>query len=177
MIEMLQFGYLWLSQLAWRALPLVLTIILMMAVNVPLHLLQGDVPAPNVALTSIFFWTMHGASFMPPWFVFIIGAVQDFMSGMPLGFSIVVFLLSYGFTLTQRVFFKGRTGIGDWLGFALVASVSAGVSWVLGMIMFEQWLDPVDLLLQIGMTLLFYPLFARAFMMIRRVLSTAPETL
>lgn len=177
MMEVLQLGYLWLTQLAWRALPLVITITLMMVVNIPLHLLQGEVPAPDIALTSIFFWSMHGASFMPPWVVFIIGIAQDFFAGLPLGFSVVVYLLTYGFTLSQRIFFKGRTGIGDWLGFALVVSICGFMSWTLGMIVFERWLDPLDMFLQAVLTLLFYPVFARVFMIVRRVLSTAPETL
>jgi rod shape-determining protein MreD len=177
MIEVLQLGYVWLVQLVWRALPLVLTILLMLAANIPLHLLQGDVPAPDIALTSIFFWAMHGSAFMPPWAVFIVGAAQDLTAGTPLGFSIVIYLLAYGFTLTQRIFFKGRTGIGAWLGFALVVAISASLSWSLGMIVFERWLDPLVVVLQAGMTILFYPLFSRLFMLVRRVLTTAPETL
>jgi rod shape-determining protein MreD len=177
MMEVLQLGYVWLVQLVWRALPLVLTILLMLAANIPLHLLQGDVPAPDIALTSIFFWAMHGSAFMPPWAVFLVGAVQDLTAGTPLGFSIVIYLLAYGFTLTQRIFFKGRTGIGAWLGFALVVAISASLSWSLGMIVFERWLDPLVVVLQAGMTILFYPLFSRLFMLVRRVLTTAPETL
>jgi len=177
MMEVLQLGYVWLVQLVWRALPLVLTILLMLAANIPLHLLQGDVPAPDIALTSIFFWAMHGSAFMPPWAVFLAGAVQDLMAGTPLGFSIVIYLLAYGFTLTQRIFFKGRTGIGAWLGFALVVAISASLFWSLGMIVFERWLDPLVVVLQAGMTILFYPLFSRLFMLVRRVLTTAPETL
>jgi rod shape-determining protein MreD len=177
MIEVLQLGYVWLVQLVWRALPLVLTILLMLAANIPLHLLQGEVPAPDIALTSIFFWAMHGSAFMPPWAVFIVGAAQDLTAGTPLGFSIIIYLLAYGFTLTQRIFFKGRTGIGAWLGFALVVAISALLSWSLGMIVFERWLDPLVVVLQAGMTILFYPLFSRLFMLVRRVLTTAPETL
>lgn len=177
MIEVFQLGYVWLVQFVWRALPLVLTILLMLVANIPLHLLQGDVPAPDIALTSIFFWAMHGSAFMPPWAVFLAGAAQDLMAGTPLGFSIVIYLLAYGFTLTQRIFFKGRTGIGAWLGFALVAAISAFLSWSLGMIVFERWLDPLVVGLQAGMTILFYPLFSRLFMLVRRVLTTAPETL
>ena len=177
MIEVLQFGYIWLVQLAWRALPLFLTILLMLVATIPLHLLQGEVPAPDIALTSIFFWAMHGSSFMPPWAVFIIGAAQDLTAGTPLGFSIVIYLLAYGFTLTQRIFFKGRTGIGAWLGFALVVAISGFVSWSLGMIVFERWLDPVVIMMQACMTVLFYPLLSRLFMLVRRVLTTAPETL
>jgi hypothetical protein len=45
------------------------------------------------------------------------------------------------------------------------------------MIVFERWLDPLVVVLQAGMTILFYPLFSRLFMLVRRVLTTAPETL
>jgi hypothetical protein len=63
------------------------------------------------------------------------------------------------------------------MGFALVVAISAFLSWSLGMIVFERWLDPLVVVLQAGMTILFYPLFSRLFMLVRRVLTTAPETL
>jgi hypothetical protein len=90
---------------------------------------------------------------------------------------VVLYLVAHGFTLTQRVFFRGRTGIGAWLGFALVTALVACTSWLLGMMMLERWLDPMPLLLEAVVTLGFYPLFARVFMLLRRMLTTAPESL
>ena len=177
MIEYVQVGYVWIVQWTWRALPLLVTLTLMLVGNLPLHAFQGGIPTPDFALMSVFFWAMHGPAFMPAWAVFVIGGSQDFAAGTPIGFWILIYLFAYGFTLTQRVFFKGRTGIGVWLGFVLVASITALLTWLLGMLIFERWLNPIDLIAQGLVSLMFYPLFARLFLGVRRLLTTAPEGL
>lgn len=177
MIDMIHAAYVQVAHVFWRTLPLLFTIFLMLVLCVPVYLLEGRVPLPNIALASLFFWAMNGPSFMPPWAVFITGLVQDLLSGTPLGFWVVIYLLAHGFTLTQRVFFRGRTGIGAWLGFALVTGLVGLVAWLMGMLMFERWLDPTSLAVQALVTLVCYPMFARVFMLLRRTLTTAPESL
>lgn len=176
MIEAAHVAYMWVAQFFWRALALIFTLLLMLAATAPVHLLPGGMPMPDIALSSLFFWAMNGPAFMPPWAVFLIGIAQDLLTGTPPGFWVVIYLLAHGFTLTQRVFFRGRTGIGAWLGFALVTALATGAAWLMAMLLFERWLDPAALLLQAAVTLGFYPLLARVFMLLRRVLTTAPES-
>lgn len=177
MVEYLQLGSVWLAQQVWRALPLLVTLSLMLVCLAPMHLLQGVVPAPDVALVAVFFWAIHGPGFMPPWAVFVTGAAQDFSTGSPLGFWIVLYLAAYGFTLSQRVFFKGRTGIGVWFGFTLVAFMTAALAWVFGMMVFGRWLYPVDAFAQAAVSVVLYVPLARLFALLRRALTTAPESL
>lgn len=175
MIETAHAAYMWTVQFCWRSLPFAITLVFMLVSGVPLNLIHDAVPVPNVALASLFFWAINGPSFLPPWAVFLMGAAQDLLSGTPLGFWVLVYLASYGFTLTQRVFFRGRTGIGAWLGFALVAAFATVFAWLLAMVLFERWLPPGELLLQGLVTLALYPLFARIFAWFRRLLTTVPE--
>lgn len=177
MVEYLQLGYVWLLQFVWRAIPLIATLMLMMLAVAPLNFLQGYMPSPDIALISVFFWAMHGPTFLPPWAVFVVGLVQDFLIGAPLGYWVLLYLFAYGFTLSQRVFFKGRTGIGVWLGFAIVAAINALLAWLLGMLIFERWLPPLETLFQAVVSVLVYPVLARLFMFVRRSLTNAPESL
>lgn len=177
MVEYLQLGSVWLVQQVWRALPLLVTLSLMLLCLAPMNLMQGLLPAPDVALVAVFFWAIHGPAFLPPWAVFVIGGAQDFSTGSPIGFWIVLYLVAYGFTLSQRVFFKGRTGIGVWLGFVLVAFMTAALAWVFGMMVFGRWLHPVDAFGQAAMSAVLYVPLARLFLLLRRALTTAPESL
>jgi rod shape-determining protein MreD len=175
MIETAHAAYMWTVQFCWRSLPFAVTLVLMLVSGIPLHLFHDAVPVPSIALASLFFWAINGPGFMPPWAVFLTGVAQDLLSGTPLGFWVVVYLATYGFTLTQRVFFRGRTGIGAWLGFALVAGFATVSAWLLAMVLFERWLAPGELVMQGLVTLALYPLFARIFALLRRVLTTVPE--
>ena len=85
--------------------------------------------------------------------------------------------VSYGFTLSQRVFFKGRTGLGAWIGFALVAGLAAIVTWVLGSIVYMRWLPPSQIYLQAMVTFVAYWPVSKVFLLMRRTLTTAREAL
>ena len=177
MVEYLQLGYVWMAQQIWRALPMLVTLVMMLVSIAPMNLMQGWLPAPDVALIAVFFWALHGPAFMPPWAVFLIGAVQDFSMDSPLGFWIILYLFAYGFTLSQRIFFRGRTGVGALFGFAIVSFLTAALAWLFGTVVFERWLHPMDAFAQAGVSVLFYPLLSRVFMFLRNALTTAPESL
>ena len=53
MIEYLQFGYLWVLQLVWRALPVLATVLLLLVSSVPLNLFHDAFPAPDLALNAL----------------------------------------------------------------------------------------------------------------------------
>src|SRR5262245_36296997 len=140
MLEYAQLALLWLARQLWFSLPLFITIAGMLVMMAPANLFQGTVPAPDIALISIFYWAIFGPSFLPAWAVFALGLAQDFVVGTPPGFSALVYLLAYGFTISQRVFFTGRSGPGILFGFTMVASFAAAVAWFLGSMVYARWI-------------------------------------
>jgi len=50
-------------------------------------------------------------------------------------------------------------------------------SWVLGTFVYARWLPPGELFGQAAVSVIFYPLLARVLLLLRRALTTAPETL
>jgi hypothetical protein len=176
MTDYMQVALLWLLQQIWQALPLVVTLTLILLSSAPMHLMQGSVPSPDAGIIAVFFWAIHAPGFFPPWAVLVTGLFQDLMTGAPTGFCTVIYLAAYGFTLSQRIFFKGRTGVGVWFGFAMVAMFAATISWLLGIFVFARWLVPYDIFMQALMSILFYPVLSRLFMLLRGALTTAPET-
>ena len=89
----------------------------------------------------------------------------------------MIYLLAYGFTISQRVFFMGRSGPGVLFGFTVVALLTAAAVWILGSITYARWLPPGQIFLQAAMSsILFFfvwPLYA----FIRRMLTTAREAI
>jgi rod shape-determining protein MreD len=114
---------------------------------------------------------------LPAWAVFSLGLAQDFVTGAPLGFWALVYLIAYGFTLSQRVFFIGRSGMGVWFGFMLVAFLTAGVAWMLSSIVFGRFVPVGPILFQTIVTIVVYPVASRVFTLMRGMLTTAREAL
>lgn len=175
MLETAQATVLWLMRRVWLSLPLIATVFALLAMTAPMDLVP--VPAPDLALIAVFYWALSGPNFLPPWAVLMLGLAQDFITGAPLGFWALIYLLAYGFTLSQRVFFKGRTGFGAWVGFAIVAALTAIASWVLGSIVYARWLPPAQIYLQAAVTIIAYWPVAKVFGFMRRSLTTARDSL
>jgi rod shape-determining protein MreD len=177
MFEYLQLAILWLARRVWFSLPLLTTLVAVLVTMAPANLFFGLAPAPDFALASIFYWAIYGPAFLPAWAVFFIGLATDFTVGTPPGFWALIYLLAYGFTISQRVFFTGRSGPGILFGFTMVAMFAAAVAWLLGSMTYARWIPPGQIIAQAAMSALFYPLIARVFSLIRRTLTTAREAI
>jgi rod shape-determining protein MreD len=177
MLEYVQVATVWLLRRLWFSLPLIVTVLATLAAMAPMNLLQGYVPAPDLALIAVFFWAIYGPVFLPPWAVLLLGLTVDFATGAPIGFWAVIYLSAYGFALSQRVFFIGRTGLGAWVGFAIVAGVTAVAVWVLGSLVYARWLPPTQIYLQAIVSILAYWPVSKVFFVMRRRLTKAREAL
>lgn len=177
MLEYVQIGIVWAARQIWYSLPLLVTLAALVLALAPLNLSQGYAPAPDVVLASVFFWAIFGPQFLPAWAVFALGLTQDLATGAPFGFWALTYLFAYGFALSQRVFFFGRTVRGVWLGFVVVALVVALITWVLGSTYYSRWLPVEPILMQALVSIVVFPFAAKAFFFVRGFLTTAREGL
>lgn len=177
MLGFLQIAIVWIARRVWFSLPLIFTAAVTVLALVPFSPFSGAIPSADIVLAAVFYWAIFGPAFLPAWAVFALGLTQDFVTGAPLGFWALVYLIAYGFTLSQRVFFIGRSGMGVWFGFAIVAFLTAGTAWLLSSMIFGRFVPMTPILGQTLMTILVYPVAARVFSMMRGALTTAREAL
>jgi len=177
MFEYLQLAIIWLGRRVWFSLPLITTLATLIVFMAPADLFGSAVPPPDIALVSVFFWAIYGPSFLPPWSVFVLGLAQDVATGAPIGFWAVIYLAAYGFAMSQRVFFIGRSGWGVVFGFAVVAFLTAAVAWILGSVTYGRWLPSGPLFLQALMSLVLYIPASKVFGVMRRWLTNAREAI
>ncbi len=159
------------------SMPFLATAIVMLLAIVPIDLFRGWLPGPEFGVIAAFFWAVYAPNLFPPIAIFSLGLVQDFASGGPTGFWALIYLAVYGFTLSQRVFFIGRSLIGIWLGFAAVATISGIAVWLLASTVYNRWVPPTEIFLQVAITTLVFPLVGPMFLALRRAMTTAPERL
>jgi rod shape-determining protein MreD len=141
-------------------LPLILALALVVLVNLPVSLTGRLFPAPILALAAVYYWVLVRPDLMPPGAVFIVGLLEDVLSGGPPGLWAAGFLAAYFVADRQRETLAGLSGIGAILGFAgsmLFAALTA-----YGLAFAVYWRSPpvAPLLLETIITVLFYPLVA-----------------
>ncbi len=142
---------------ARTAIPLLATILAVVLNVVPLRLPDYAPLAPGFVLMAVFYWTVHRPDLMRPWAVFLIGILDDILSGTPLGVNSLVLLFVHWTIVAQHRVFRGKSFVLVWLAFALVA---LGAKLLLTIVAFAAGyglLDPTVLLVQYILTLALYP--------------------
>jgi rod shape-determining protein MreD len=106
--------------------PVALGILGVLIANFPVSIFGGLVPPPLLALMPIYFWGMVRPDLMTPFWVFVLGVLEDLLSGGPPGIWAASFLAAYFLIDRQRDMLAGLSGLGAIAGFAVTALVACG---------------------------------------------------
>lgn len=163
-----------LLRLLKAAAPAMLGVLGVLILAAPLRLFEGAVPTPVIPLVIVFFWSVYGPDYLPPFVVFIIGILQDLLVGGPIGLWAAVYLATQYIVMSQRSYFLGREQKVVWLGFAFAAAGAGIILWLVMCLMSGAVLPVAYPALQLLTTVLIYPLFGSLFGALhRRVLVEA----
>ncbi|NOX82356.1 MAG: rod shape-determining protein MreD [Alphaproteobacteria bacterium] len=143
--------------------PLLLGLLGVIILALPIRLFEGAAPTPIIPLVVVFFWSIYAPAYMPSVSVFLIGILQDLLTGGPLGLWAAVYLVTQFVVMSQRSYFLGREQKVVWLGFALAAASASLMLWLVMSLMSGGLLPVGALLAQMTTTVLIYPLFGVAF--------------
>ncbi|MBV8060131.1 MAG: rod shape-determining protein MreD [Alphaproteobacteria bacterium] len=150
--------WLWLDHKMRRAAPVV-TVILSVIIGVlPWPLPYFGVVAPQLALTALYYWTLHRPDLFPASAAFAAGFLNDVLTGLPLGLSAFLYVGMRQVILVQRRFFAGHSFFMLWAGQALAVIGGMVMEWILLSLVRGQG-GPFGLIaLQILLTILVFPL-------------------
>lgn len=153
-------GWTRLDLMARRLTPFLITITLVIVAQVPMHLPAAISIAPAFALIAVYFWGLHQPDLIPAPVVFLIGLLQDILTGVPFGLNAFILLVVYGIVVSQRRFFFGKSFAVLWWGFATLSLVIGALQWIAMSILMGQFLSIGPLLVEYLATAALYPLVA-----------------
>lgn len=143
--------------------PFALTFVLVVAGAIPVHIPGFAQVAPLLAMIGIYFWAVYRPDLMPSAAVFLIGLLHDFLSGLPVGISAMIFLLVQGAALAQRSFFFGKSFVIVWIGFILVAAGALLLEWLVLSMIAGEVIQARTAFYQFGLTVAVFPVLAWLF--------------
>lgn len=150
------------SPLAWvkNILPLGFVILSVLLALMPWPVVWLTALCGALPLALVFYFTVQRPQQVPYLAVALIGLIQDLLSGSLAGTSALSFLTAQGLVLWQRRFLLSRPFFWSWLWLALVAASSAGIEWVVGIILSPDGAAPsgTGALLRAALTVALYPL-------------------
>jgi rod shape-determining protein MreD len=156
-----------------QALPVVLTALVVLLSVIPLPIPEYAMLAPNVVLICVFYWIVHRPDLFPAWGAFLIGLLDDSLSGAPLGLNALVLLLVHYAIVAQHKFFRGKAFWLIWIAFAVLAAGAALVTAIVAYAV-ARLSVPIGLFAtQLALTVAVYPAVAAVLGRVQRIFLTA----
>jgi|SRR5690625_4341920 len=141
-------------------IPALLTGLLIIVALVPLRTPDVAPITPALALTGIYYWAVFRPDLLPAWLAFLLGLLQDLLTGAPLGVGVLSMVSMHFFVSSQRRIFINPSFAMLWVIFGFFAGVSLLLAWLVGSLLLGQLLEPRLLLLQYVLTVGAYPCLA-----------------
>ncbi len=155
---------------ARKLTPFLVTVVLVVLNFLPAQLPGYAEVSPNLALMAVYYWALHRPNLLPATAVFVIGLLQDFISGGTVGFNATIMVMVFMVALSQRRFFYGNSFLVVWWGFMMVSLGVAVVGWLLACVLFATLLDPGPAMFEGLMNAAAYPVLGWLFVQIHRTL-------
>ncbi len=150
--------------------PVLLTFLLLVISRLPFGIEGLESAMPLLTLMAAYFWTIYRPNLMPSIALFLLGLLQDLVTGGPLGLMALVLLLVHWLVDAQRRVFLGKSFVVAWWGFGLVALGAEGVIWLLACIYYDDLLGVKPFAFQFMLTVAIYPCFAWLFSWVQRAI-------
>jgi len=114
-----------------QTLPFVTAFLAAMFMATQTHVPRLNSLMPSLPLCVVYFWAIHRPSLFGVGSAFVVGLMQDLITGVPLGLATLTLLFTRAGVSTQARFFLGKPFVVHWWGFVLVAFAAAVVSWLI----------------------------------------------
>jgi rod shape-determining protein MreD len=141
-----------------NVLPIATTVLAALLSIEPLHLDGYAALTPAFTLMATYHWTIYRPDFLPASSLFLIGTIQDLLSGGLPGETAVTLLLARAIVLPQRHYLAGRPAPFIWAGFTLLTAAAVLLSWALHSLLAAELLDLRGPVLRAVLTISVLPL-------------------
>ena len=159
------------GRIVLMTLPFLVGVFCVLLSFVPVGMIFGTSVMPAFGLMAVYYWAVTRPEVFPPYAILAVGLLFDLLSAGPIGLWALVYTVVYGVVVSQRLLFFGRTFFVFWIGFAGACLMAGVLAWGVGSIYFARILSPGQLVTQLMVTIIFYPLFVIFFSLVQRRLA------
>lgn len=114
--------------------------------------------SPSLVLVAVYYWAIYRPDLFRPFFVFLLGLLNDALHFLPLGLSAIVFLGVHQLAYAHRRYFVNQIFFMLWVGFALLAFLSMAAMWAVMSLYHGQVVALTPVLVQFALTVALFPL-------------------
>lgn len=148
--------------------PFAVTVMLVVLNAIPLPIPDYRSIVPLVPLMAVYYWALYRPDLMPVGAVFVVGLLEDVLTGAPLGLNAFLFLLVHGLIRSRRRLIAGKGFAIVWVVFMLVVLGVGFVSWVVASLLYDASIRLEPAITQLMLTLVLYPCLAWLLIRVQR---------
>ena len=163
------FGY-WMR----AAVPVGSTLVLILCANLPISAGLSLPVAPLFALMAVYFWSMRRPDLMRAPAIFLIGFLQDALSGAPLGLSSMALLAAITFVGASYQLLSAFSFLYHIAGFFFSALLYGLVAVLIAMLYTQTLFSLIPVAQQILLSVLLYPLIGFGLQRLARIVVPLP---
>jgi rod shape-determining protein MreD len=141
-----------------NVLPIATTVLAALLSIEPLHLDGYAALTPAFTLMATYHWTIYRPNLLPAPWLFLIGTIQDLLSGGLLGVTAVTLLLARATVVPHRHYLVDRPLPFIWAGFTLLTGGAMLLSWALYSLLAAELLDLRRPVLRAVLTIAVFPI-------------------
>lgn len=161
------------SEVGFRgALPFISTLVLLLLMQIQYRLIFIDNLLPFLSLIAVYYWSIFKPRLMPVTAVFLLGLLQDILTGGPLGMMALLLIVVRIFVVHQSSRFLEREFLFNWLVFIVVALVFGFATWTVASIYLKETQNFWDSFGQSIFTIAIFPAVALCLRWVRSLLVT-----
>jgi len=150
-------------------LPVLSVLFAVLAASVPWGLpADATFILPLVVVMMVYCWRAIPGTVFPPYLAMLLGLVVDITSGGPLGFWALMALIGATAGGYAGPFTDGRDVKRLWMIWIVVASLIAGLGWLLASLYFLRWIDWWPMAFGACASVLLFPVVLHGVLWIRR---------
>jgi rod shape-determining protein MreD len=112
-------------------LPVMSALVLGVVAIIPIGLPAWGALAPPFMLTAVFYWSLTRPDLMAPSTAFVLGLIQDLLSGAPLGSGALIMVLTQWILRSQQRYLAKRPFLLMWIAFAPVVFAASLLGWAI----------------------------------------------
>jgi rod shape-determining protein MreD len=124
-----------------RLLPVATTGLAMLSSIQPIPIPGYAALTPAFTLMAVYHWTIYRPDLLPPLALFLIGTVQDLLTGALPGVTALLLLLARALVLSHRDHFADRPFPFVWTGFTMLTGAAMLFLWSLHSLFAAELLD------------------------------------
>jgi len=139
------------------ALPFISTLVLVLLMQLQYRIFFLDNILPFLSLAGVYYWCIFKPRLMPVSAVFLLGLLQDILSGGPLGMMALLLILVRIFVVRQGSRLLEREFLFNWLVFIFVVLVFGLLTWIIASIYLKVLQDLWNAFGQSMLTIAIFP--------------------